>query len=473
MRHFLFAALLGAVSLDALAAGPPEKVVPVADRSRLALTIYNNDLALVRDRRRVALPKGESALAFEGVAAHLIPETAFLAPVDGEAGMAVLDQAFDAKLISPPALLEASLGREVGLIQTHPATGQETVVRARVLAVAGGLVLQMPDGKLRTGDPAALLFDGLPPGLRAQPTLVSRIDAAAAAARDIELRYLTGGIKWRADYQAEIAPSGDRLVLEAWATMTNASGADLPEAAVKLVAGEVARGPQAPPQPRLMSKAAMAEGAVTDGVSEESLSGYHLYTIARPVTLLDGQTRQVSLLAAPAVKAKLERVSEGTPYVYRDSARGDRDDHAALSLVFDNGERDGLGLPLPAGTLRLYRRDAAQDLQFVGADRLGHTAKGETVRLRVGKDSDLPVRRLQTEFNRVADRLAESAYRITATNGGKEAVEVRIAEPIPGDWQMLEESHPHRKASAGRAEWVLAIPPGGKIELAYRVRVRM
>jgi hypothetical protein len=464
MHRPLLAAALALAAWNAQAA---EVAVPAAARDRLAVTVYNNDLALVRDRRRIDLPKGDSSIAFEGIAAALLPETSFLA------GVPVIDQAFDTKLVSPQTLLEASLGKEIGVIQTNPATGQETLLRAKVRSATGGLVLETADGRLRTGTEGAFLFDAMPPGLRAKPTLLARVAAPEAGPRDLELRYLTRGLNWQADYVAELAADGKGLALRGMATIVNHSGADYPGAALKLVAGEVARGPQATPMPKAMGRALMAEAAVADGVAEESLGGTHLHAVERPVDLLDGQTRQVSLLAAPAVAARMERLAEGQPHVFLGSQRGPQRNHAALVLAFDNKEADGLGLPLPAGAVRLYRRDRSGDLQFAGADRMGHTAKGETVRLAVGKDFDLPVERVQTDYRRLADnRVTESAIRVTLGNGGKEDAEVRVIEPIPGDWEMLEESLPHKKLDGNRAEWRVAVPAGGKVDLIYRVRTR-
>lgn len=464
MRRPLLFAVLVLAAWDARAT---ETLVPLAARDRLAVTVYNNGQALVRDRRRADLPKGESALAFEGVAAALIPETAALS------GMPVIDQAFDSKLISPQALLEASLGKEIGLVQTHPATGQETVLRAKVRAVAGGLVLETADGRLRTGAEGPFLFDSLPAGLRAKPTLAARVANPEAGTKDLELRYLTQGLSWQADYVAELDSGSKRLALQGMATVANHSGADYPAAALKLVAGEVSRGPRPMAAPKAAGRALMAEAAVADGVAEESLGGTHLYTVERPVDLLDGQTRQVSLLAAPAVTAKLERLAEGQPHLFFGVQRGPQQGHATLKLAFENRDADGLGLPLPAGTVRVYRRDQRGDFQFSGADRMNHTAKGETVRLAVGQDFDLPVTRAQTDFRRLGDnRIAEVAIRIGLGNGSKEAAEVQVVESIPGDWEMLEESLPHKKLDGNRAEWRVAVPAGGKAELTYRVRIR-
>lgn len=467
---FLFAALL--MSANALAAGASETVATPESRTGVAVTVYNQDLALVRDTRRVRLGKGESRIVFSAVSARMQPETAIFSAKGNKSAVRVLEQAFESKLISPQTLLKASVGQDIGLVRINPATGEEQVLRGRLLSVANGPVFEV-DGKVRTGWSGGYLFDALPPGLRGKPALVASLYSRAAGERALTLAYLTGGLSWQADYVAMLSGGDSRLALEAKATVRNGSGADFTDTTLKLMAGDVRQVRSSGPRlARAAPMAMMAEAKMADGVAGETISGFHLYSVGRPVTLKDGSTKQVSLISAPAVEVRRELVAEGQGRFFHGVVRDETESNATIRLVVSNTEATGLGLALPAGAVRVYRRDSKGGLQFVGADRLKHTAIGKTARLTLGRDFDVPVKRVQTDFQRVASRLHESAQKVTVSNAGAKPVTVRIIEPIPGDWQILEESRPHKKISAGRAEWRVDVPAGGKSELTYRTRVR-
>ena len=270
-----------------------ERVVPAADRTDLRLTVYSNGLGLVTDRRRVDLVRGVNALSFEGVATRIVPESA---RITGP-GIAVREQAFEANLLTPGALLEESLGREVWVVRTHPTTGEETRERATVLAVAGGVVLKVGE-VIETGVPGRLAFDHVPPGLRPRPALVTRLQADSAGTRDVALAYLTDGLSWRADYTAELNADGTAIDLEAWATLTNATGVDYADARLALVAGDVRRvtAPRARMASGLMKmKAALADADFGGPPARESLAAFHLYRIDGRVSL----PRQVEQAGGP------------------------------------------------------------------------------------------------------------------------------------------------------------------------------
>lgn len=440
----------------------------ILERGPLAITLYGGDLALVKERRIGEVTTGESVLAFPGVSARLQPVTARL---QGD-GISVVEQVFHDKLITKANLLAASVGRTVGVARINPATGEETVTPATVLAVQGGVVLEM-EGKVRAGVPGNLLFDGVPEGLRARPTLTARVTASEAGRRDLELSYLTGGLSWRADYVAVLDEAAQRIALETRATLTNTSGTDYPGAALKLVAGEV-RAPKAP-RPQALMEARMAAAPMADmaaGIEREALAGYHLYSVARPVDLLDGQTLQVALIPEKEIAARRELVSEGPGHVFSGQRRDVWKENPEIRWSFDNTHTNGLGLPLPAGTLRAFERDTSGELQFVGADQVRHTPDGGRVTLRLGKAFDVRVERTQTDYARRDKRTHETAHRITVANGGDKETTVRLVDNLPGEWTILEESAQHTRLSAGRVEWRLAVPAGAKVQLRYRVRNR-
>lgn len=450
------------------AASADELRVPPAARTGLSVTVYNGDLALIRDRRRVDLPAGQTDLAFADVSTRLQPNTALLRSDTG--AFKVQQQVFDFDVVSQSSLLQASVGKKVTVVRANPATGKETETRATVLAVANGIVLEM-DGKITTDIPGRLVFDSLPPGVRTQPTLVASIAAENKGEVNADLSYLTNGLSWRADYVAEFSEADSVIDLSAWATISNTTGTDFPEATLKLVAGDINR---AVPQPQVMRAMEMASRGpkMADGFAQESLAAFHLYTIEQPVTLADRQSKQLALLSAASIAVRTDLVSRGDNFALRGPMNGQvREGQATRSLVFNNTEADGLGVPLPAGTVRVYGQDSSGALQLLGEDGVSHTPKGQDVQFTLGRDFDVTIVREQREFLRASERTTISAHRITVSNAKDTAVAVRLVEGMQGEWEILEESESHEKKQ-GDAEWSVEVPAGEEVVVDYRVRVR-
>lgn len=456
------------------AAPPGEVVSTAADQQGVSLTIYNDDLALVKDVRRVGLARDVNRLAWREVSAQMRPETAQLRNVSNPAGFRLQEQNFDFDLLTPAKLLEKYVGHEVEVIRSHPTTGTETRERATVLATNGGVVLKFAD-RIETGAPGRLAFPGVPDTLRDRPTLVISLVNGVAGSQNLELSYLTGGLFWRADYVAELNPRDDRLDLNGWVTLTNRSGASYPDARLQLVAGDVNRVREERPSTREVM--AMAAKAADAEMQQEALFEYHLYTLQRPTTLAENQTKQVALMSASQVPVTKEFVLAGHDYYYS-GQHGELGQKLKVGVFveFDN-KGDGLGIPLPRGVIRVYKKDSQGNAQFVGEDRIDHTPKNETVRLKLGDAFDVTADKKQTDFKKLAgtgryNYVFESAYEIVLKNAKKEAVTVTVREPMPGDWTMVSESHPHAKAASGTAEWKVSVPAEGRMTLTYRVRVR-
>jgi len=437
------------------------------DQTAVAVTIYNENLALVKDRRKAALAQGLNAVAFVDVSAQMRPETALL-NADG-ATLTLLEQNFEFDLLTQEKLLEKSVGELVKVIKTNPATGAETVEEARVLSVAGGLVLRIGD-RIETAYPGRVVFDRIPPELRARPTLVLTLESPDAAERQVELSYLTGGLGWKADYVAELAADEKTIDLSGWVTLTNTSGTFYRDAKLQLVAGEVNQ-VQPMMEKRMETMAADAVGAAPP-MAEEALFEYHLYTLQRPTTILDNQTKQVALLSGSGVPVRKElrfvNISQAYNYPMAEQPRV----NATVRLMFDNKEQDKLGMPLPMGIVRVYKNDSAGQAIFVGEDRVAHTPKGETVKLALGQAFDVTAQPKQTGFEQLSDRVFEAAFEIEIKNAKKEAVTVRVDENIPGMWEILSESHPHEKIDVFQASWNVEVPAEGASTLKYKVRVK-
>jgi hypothetical protein len=445
-----------------------EIVSTSGEREATAITVYNDDLALVKERRKIALPSGLARLSLREVSAKMRPETALLRAVSGSP-ISLIEQNFDFDLLTPQKLLEKYVGEEVRVLRMHPTTGEERSEKATVLSSNNGTVLRFAD-RIETGIPGRLAFDSVPANLRDRPTLSVLLDAAGGS-QSLELSYLTGGLAWKADFVANLSSDGKHMDLSGWVTLTNRSGAAYDNAKLQLVAGTVNRVRQ---QPAMMDMAVMAAPARAKRaeVAQESLMDYHLYSFERPTSIADNQTKQLALLSASSIPVSREYLLAGNDYYYRERY-GQIGQKLKPAVFVEFANKGGeLGKPLPAGVVRVYAKDSQGAAQFVGEDKIEHTAKNETVKLKLGEAFDITADRTQSNYKRIADNVVESSYRIELRNARDEVVTVRVQEPLPGDWEMVQESHRHSKDSARVASWQVAVPAGGSSTLDYTVRVR-
>jgi hypothetical protein len=418
----------------------------------------------------VDLAKGANSLAFEGVSARMVPSSALLRAGDG---VKVLERNFEFDLLSPQALLERSVGKTVRVIRTRPDTGEEMVETATVLAAGNGPVLKIGD-RIETTVPGRLVFDTVPAGLRAQPTLLIEADSAGAGQASLELTYLTEGLNWRADYAAELDAAGKTLALGAWASLSNATGIAFADADVQMIAGNVRRESE---RPLAAFKGAnmMAAAPAEDAMRREAVGDVHLYALPGKVTLANNQSKQVALLSAAAVPVARQYVRQRwiteapdrggvAPATYR----------PAVTLKFANAREAGLGLPLPAGLVRVYERDSKGRIQFTGEQSIAHTAAGEEVTLTLGEATDIGIQYRQSAFTTdgLPERAFETEQEIALSNAKAEPVTVRLVERFPGAARILTESQAHEGFSGSEATWTVGIPAGGKATLSYRVRVQ-
>lgn len=482
MPNFSLAPVCVAVAMAVLGpsvhAQAAEQRSTLADQREVAVTIYNDNLALVKDQRHLQLEAGSSNLAFRDVSARMRAETALLRSVSHPGALRVLEQNFDFDLLSPQKLLEKYVGQTVSVVRTHPTTGAESVESAQVLAANGGVVLKVGN-RIETGVPGRIVYGDVPANLRDRPTLVMALDNSQSQAQDVELSYLTSGLGWRADYVVELGPKDDVLDISGWVTLTNTSGATYRNARLQLVAGDVNRVQQEmPAAPRALTMAAPAMAKASNDMAEEGLFEYHLYTLARPTTIAENQTKQVALLSGTGVPVRKEMVLRGNEYYYQSQA-GELGKKLKVGVFveFDNKESSHLGLPLPKGVVRVYKKDKSGNAQFIGEDRIDHTPKNEKVRLKLGEAFDVTADKRQTDFRQVSSDnrkgyTYDSAYEIVLKNAKDEAVQVTVQEPIPGDWQITSSSQPHTKAAANLATWTVNVPAQGSTKLNYRVLTR-
>lgn len=445
-----------------------DRTSTAADREATAVTVYNNDLALVKEVRKVELSSGVNRLALREVSAQIRPETALLKATSGKP-VELIEQNFDFDLLTPGKLLDKYVGRDVTVIRTNPATGAETREKATVLSAGQGVVLRFAD-RIETGVPGRLAFADVPDNLRDRPTLSVVLDAAGGK-QSLELSYLTSGLAWSADYVANLSSDGSKLDLSGWVTLTNKSGTAFNDATLQLVAGNINRVQERQPMYELAKP--MAAKAYGGAPREEALGDNHLYTFERPTSIADNQTKQLALLSASSVPVKREYLLAGSDYYYREAQVGQIGQKLKPSVFIQFDNKGGsLGKPLPAGVVRVYAKDSKGAAQFVGEDRIDHTAKNETVKLRLGEAFDVTADRKQTNFKRISSSVSESSYRLDIRNAKDEAVTVHVLETLSGDWEVLSETSKHVKDSSRQLSWYITVPAGGAAVLEYTARVK-
>lgn len=474
LTTILLPLLLVIISTTGFAAHIEEQTIPIDNQQHLGITIYNENLALVRDARKIPLEKGVNKLAWREVSPLIHPQTTLLRVPGHPSDFQLLEQSFNFDPLTPESLLKSYLGRSINVIYTHPTTGEKTTETATVLAVTGGLVLQFSD-RIETNPTGSIAFTDISKQLYDRPTLSLILDNPAPGERQLELSYLTSGLSWQADYVAELNASDSKINLTGLVTLVNQSGASYHNAHLQLVAGNVnvVTPTSTTPQPKIM--AMVADAAEYQTIKKESLSDYHLYTLPSTSTLADNQSKQITLLAAKDVLVNKEFLLRGSGNYY--FGRYDNQHSQSKPEVFLQFENKGkkLETPLPKGVVRVYKNDSQSNIQFLGEDRIDHTAKDELVRVKLGEALDITATRTQTDFQQLdtpSQRFTETAHKIEVHNTRAENIILHIQEPIPGDWAIISESFPHTKSATNLAKWLITVPSNEKITLSYRVRIK-
>ncbi|WP_114953581.1 DUF4139 domain-containing protein [Sphingosinicella terrae] len=420
-------------------------------QGEVAVTIYNNDLALVQDTRQIDLPSGRSRQEFPDVSAQIQPQTVTLTG----SGVGIVEQNFDFDLLSPQALMQKAVGETITLVRTNPASGAESRERARVLAANGGVVLQIGDRieVLRDdGLPVRVIFDRVPENLRARPTLSVTVESDRGGRRPLTLTYLTPGLGWQADYVALFDESAGRMNVQGWITLTNNSGTPYNNADLLLVAGDPGQGGGYVPPRRGLRQAG------TETADRERLGDYYLYPLPERTTVANRQTKQVSFLDVgntPAARA----------YEFRNPWLGTADEARSANSVlrFSSSREQGLGDALPAGTVRVYQRDARGNPQFVGESQIGHTPMGSELGLVTGQAFDVKVQPVVERRERINSSRWRTTMRYTLTNARPQAVTVDLLQSgLWGDTRIVEESQPSELRSADEALWRVQVPANGE-----------
>lgn len=443
------------------------------DQTGVALTIYNVNLGLVKDQREIKLSKGTGELRFMDVASQIIPTSVHIKSLIDPVSLHILEQNYEYDLLNPQKLLDKYVGKEVKLYYKNFYTEREEIVTATLLSNNGGPIFKIGD-EITFGHPGRIIFPGVPESLISKPTLVWLLENQLTKTQKVEASYLTNGINWRADYVVTLNEKDDKADLSGWVTIDNKSGTTYKDAKLKLVAGDVNRVKDEYDYKNKMLRAAIAEASPKkEQFKEEEFFEYHIYTLQRPSTIKDNQTKQISLISADTVPVKKELLYRGARYYYYNQ-HGEVISNQKVGVFVEiaNKKENNLGIPLPKGTIRVYKHDKEGSLQFVGEDSIDHTPKDEKVRIKLGDAFDVVGSRKQIDWKKIAYDTYEAAFEISLRNHKKEDVVVRVVEPIPGDWKMLISSHEYTKTEAFTAEFNIPVPKDKETKLIYKVRMR-
>ena len=446
-------------------------LLPVALSAQTALTIYNQNFAVVRELVPLDLKAGVNLVNFSGATKQVEADSVVLRDVTGKVALRILEQSYRADAASYGLLLSLNEGKIIDFL-VRDQDAKEYVVKGRVIrsgynsAGSAATPIIEVDGKLRFSLPGQPIFPSLGDDAILQPTLSWQLHSPEVAKLKAELGYVTNGMSWQAAYNLIAPEKGDQVDIVGWVTVTNNTGKRFDEATVKLMAGDVNRvQPQAVGySERRVAMKAMESMAPAD-VTEKAFDEFHLYSLPRPVTLRDQETKQVEFLRATGVTAP-------QLYIYDQQKYGAK---VATVREFKNTkENGGLGLPLPKGRTRFYRQDAADGrLEFVGENNLDHTARNETVRLYTGDVFDIAVEKKSTD-SQMSSRndFREEAFEVKLRNRKADTVEVRVVDHFHTgpNWKLIQQSDPSEKTSAGTAEFRVTLKPDEEKVITYRVR---
>ncbi len=447
----------------------------VDDQQEVAVTVYNSNIALVRDVRRLRIAPGTVHLRFMDIAARVNPATVHIVSLTAPKDLRVLEQNYEYDLLNPQRLLEKYVGREVTLVRlvTENNSTKEVAVKATLLAYNQGPVWKVGRDIITGMGADRYIFPEVPENLYSKPTLVWLLENQRAGEQTVEASYLTNDVNWNADYVLTVGSDQKAADLNGWVTIVNKSGTAFKNALLQLVAGELHRVyDRAGVRGRVM--ALEAAKAPEPEFAEEAISEYHLYTLERRTTLQENETKQISLLAATGVQIEKHFVVDGQRYYYRNRQQPGRPikDPVKVYIKFKNAESNSLGIPLPAGTVRVYQGDSKGRVQFIGEDRIDHTPKDETLDLHIGNAFDVVSERKQTDYEKLATNVYEMEFEIALRNHKPDPITVEVNEPIAGDWTMVHSNYKHEKTAAFAARFNVPVEANGESVLKYRVRVR-
>jgi hypothetical protein len=448
----------------------------LTDQTDLAVTVYNSNIALVRDVRQLTLPAGPFRLKFMDIAATVNPATVHFRSLTEPEKLGVLEQNYEYDLLEPAKLLHKYVGKEVTLVRSYQENGttKREEVKATLLADNNGPVWKIGNDIVTGMYTESYRFPEVPANLFDRPTLLMSLENSGARKHQIEASYLAANLSWNADYVLTVAREDKAADLDGWVTLANNSGTAFHNARLQLVAGDLNRLPVSGRTDVLEMRQRSAAVPAPANFQQENFSEYHLYTLGRRTSVEDKETKQISLLQGSGVPVEKVFVVNGQNFYYHNQYNpgSPQKDPVMVFYKFKNEEKTGLGMPLPAGNVRVYQKDSKGGVLFVGEDHIDHTPKDENITIHIGNAFDVIAERKQTDYKRIDNHVWEMEFEITLRNHKDAPIVVEVNEPIGGDWDMLSSTYKYTKTAAWAAQFRVPVEKNGTSVLKYRIRAR-
>ena len=447
----------------------------LTDQTDLAVTVYNSNIALVRDVRQLTLPTGDFRLKFMDIAATVNPATVHFRSLTEPEKLNVLEQNYEYDLLEPAKLLHKYVGKEVTLVRSYQENGttKREEIKATLLADNNGPVWKIGNDIVTGMYSEGYRFPEVPANLFDRPTLLMSLANSGARKHQIEASYLASNLSWNADYVLTVARDDKAADLDGWVTLANNSGTAFHNARLQLVAGDLNRLPASAPM-AMRSQSVTGMVAKEAQFQQENFSEYHLYTLGRRTSVEDKETKQISLLQGSEVPVEKVFVVNGQNFYYHNQSNpgSPQKDPVMVFYKFKNEEKTGLGMPLPAGNLRVYQKDSKGGVLFIGEDHIDHTPKDETITVHIGNAFDVVAERKQIDYKRIDNHVWEMEFEITLRNHKDTPITVEVNEPIGGDWDMLSSTYKYTKSAAWAAQFRVPVEKNGTSVLKYRIRAK-
>jgi hypothetical protein len=457
-------------------AGVGDQSTSLSDQTDLNVTVYNSNIALIRDVRQLTLPGGTFRLKFMDIAATVNPATVHFRSLTDPEKLGVIEQNYEYDLLEPAKLLHKYVGKEVTIVRTVQENGttKHEEIKATLLADNNGPVWKIGNDIVTGGYAESYRFPEVPANLYERPTLLMSLENSGPKKQQIEASYLANNLSWNADYVLTVARDDKAADLDGWVTVVNNSGTAFHNARLQLVAGDLNRIQPPGVVGGMVAERMMAKSAPAPQFQQENFSEYHLYSLGRKTSVEDKETKQISLLEGSGVPVEKLFIVNGQNYYYRNAQApgAPLKDAVLVYYKFKNEEKAGLGIPLPSGTVRVYQKDSKGGILFAGEDRIDHTPKDEYVNIHIGNAFDVVAERKQTDYKRIDNHTWEMEFEITLRNHKDTPVTVQVNEPIGGDWQMLNSTYKFTKTAAFAAQFNVPVEKNGTSVLKYRIQAR-
>lgn len=453
----------------------------------VAITVYNQNFGLVKDIRNIELKNGVNFVRFDDVAAAIDPTSVSFTSLTAPNSVAVREQNYQFDLMDTNTILSKSVGKDIK-VRSYNGSGihevSGTLLNPPLVTVSdsnGNISQRTQSIVLKTAAGIVVGANGevelaeLPEGLVSKPALLWKIDSDKAGTHKAEISYQTQGMNWKCDYVAVANADDDACDLTSWVTLDNKSGASYKNAALKLMAGDVHKvQPQVAPRAMMFKGAMMATAAAAPQFQEQSFAEYHLYSLAGKTDVNNNETKQLTLFNAANVPVKKLYVFDSTPAygIYGIRGGGDPSKKINVKLELSNSKENNLGMPMPKGKVRVYKRDLDGAMQFVGEDLIDHTPKDEKVRIYIGDAFDLVGERKQTSYQQPSNRIQKQSFEISLRNHKEKEVTITCIEHAYGDWKVTSSSQPFTKKDSHTFEFQVKVPGNSEAKVTYDLEIR-